>query len=396
LKIVSTGSSNLVDVIFIFISFAIHSEDHRFALTRLLEKEGILRLLFITRKYPPSVGGMQKMSYQLVAELQKTIDVVLIALGRSQYHLSWFIPYALIQGIRKEFDAIHVGDGLLAPVGWLLSKVRNKPYTVTVNGLDITYRNALYQSVVIPFIRKANKVACISENTRNLCLERGCGASKAVIIPCGIPAGAGSGLAKKEARAQMARRYNIKAADTILLSVGRLVKRKGIAWFLQKVQPSLRNVTLIIAGEGPERDSICKAAKGMANVHILGEVNEELLQLLYRGSDAFIMPNIMVEGDVEGFGIVLLEAGQNGLYSFASDIDGIPAAVRANVNGRLLASGNAEEWIKALDRIEDERDALERMGEQARDFVNNNYSWERISGEYESIWKELLKKSDGP
>jgi len=352
-----------------------------------------VKILYITRKYPPSVGGMQKFNYDLVTELQKTIDVDLIALGRGQYHLAWFLPYAFFQGMRKKFEAIHIGDGLLTPVGWVLSKIKKKPYTATVYGLDITYKNKLYQSAVIPFINKANKVICISENTRNLCLERGCDAKNTVMIPCGIPVSNRKGPDKKKAREQIARRYNINADNLILLSVGRLVKRKGIAWFLRQVQPSLKNTTLIVAGEGPERDEVNKVARGMERVRILGQVDDDLLQLLYRGSDAFVMPNIKVEGDVEGFGIVLLEAGQNGLYSFASNIDGIPAAVRENENGRLLESGNAGDWIKELARFEGKRDILEKMGEQAREYVINNYSWERIAEEYKNVWAEILGKS---
>ena len=336
---------------------------------------------------------MQKFNYDLVTELQKTIGVELIALRRAQYHLAWFMPYALFQGMRKKFEAIHIGDGLMTPVGWVLSKIKKKPYTATVYGLDITYKNKLYQSAVIPFIKKANKVICISENTRNLCLERGCDAINTVMIPCGIPVGNRKEPDKKKAREQIARRYNLNADDLILLSVGRLVKRKGLAWFLRQVQPSLKKTILIVAGEGPEREAVDKAATGMNNVRILGRVNDELLQLLYRGSDAFVMPNIKVEGDVEGFGIVLLEAGQNGLYSFASDIDGIPAAIKESKNGSLLESGNAGEWIKELTRFEGKKDELEKMGEQASEYVINNYSWERIAGEYKSVWREVSGKS---
>lgn len=339
------------------------------------------------------MGGMQKFNYDLVMELRKTVDVELIALGKAQYHLAWFMPYTFFQGMRKGCDAIHIGDGLLAPVGWLLSKIKKKPYTATVYGLDITYKNKLYQSAVIPFIKKANQVICISENTRNLCLERGCGAKNTVVIPCGIPVGNEKEQGKKKAREQIARTYNINADDLLLLSVGRLVKRKGIAWFLQQVLPSLKKTTLIVAGEGPAREEVNRAAGGIKNVRILGRVDDELLQLLYRGSDAFIMPNIVVEGDVEGFGIVLLEAGQNGLYSFASNIDGIPEAVKDRVNGRLLESRNAEEWIKELSRFEGNRNELEKMGEQASEYVIDHYSWEGIAAEYKSVWREILKKS---
>jgi glycosyltransferase involved in cell wall biosynthesis len=355
-------------------------------------KENILKILYITRKYPPSVGGMQKFNHDLVTELKKTVDVELIALGKAQYHLMWFVPYALFRGMGRRFDVIHLGDGLLAPVGWFLSKIKKKPYTITVHGLDITFINKLYQSAVVPYIKKADKIICVSENTRQLCIESGCEAERCTVIPNGIYAEKEKRPDKKKAREQLAERYNINTADLILLSVGRLVKRKGVAWFLLQVLPSLKSTTLIVAGEGPERENIIKAARGMEKVRILGRVEDELLPLLYRGSDAFIMPNIKVEGDAEGFGMVLLEAGQSGLYSFASNIDGIPAAVRDYKNGRLLESGSAGEWIKELSRFDGKRDNLEKMGGQAREYVIDNYSWGKIAWEYKNIWTELSGK----
>jgi glycosyltransferase involved in cell wall biosynthesis len=356
-------------------------------------KEGIVKILYITRKYPPSVGGMQKFNYDLVSELQKTIDVELIALGKAQYHLAWFMPYALFQGTRKDCDVVHLGDGLLAPLGWVLSKIKKKPYAVTVHGLDITYKNKLYQSAVSPHIKKADRIICISKNTRRLCIESGCEAERCNVIPNGIRIDKKNEPNKKKARALLVERYNINADDLILLSVGRLVKRKGVAWFLRQVLPSLKNTTLIVAGEGLEREKVNKAARGMERARILGRVDDELLQLLYSGSDAFVMPNIKVEGDVEGFGIVLLEAGQNGLYSFASNIDGIPEAVSENKNGRLLESGNAGAWIRELSKFEGKKDELETMGQQAREYVINNYSWERIAEEYKRVWREISGKS---
>jgi phosphatidylinositol alpha-1,6-mannosyltransferase len=352
-----------------------------------------MKILYITRKYPPSIGGMQKLNYDLVTELQKTVDVELVALGKSQYHLFWFLPYAIIMGIVMNFDVIHLGDGLLAPIGWLLSKIKGKPYTVIACGLDITYENKFYRSAVIPYIKKADRIICISQNTSKLCIESGCEASKCIVIPCGIPVGENKGQDKKEAREEITRRYNINNDDLIILGVGRLVKRKGMEWFLKNVQPSLDRTTLIIAGDGPERNVIIKTAIGMEKVHILGRIDDELLQLLYWGSDAFIMPNIKVEGDVEGFGIVLLEAGYNGLYSFASNIDGIPEGVKDTMNGKLLESGNAQEWIQELSHFVENRDKLEQMGEQSRDYVIGNYSWGEITGNYKNVWKELAGKA---
>jgi len=348
-----------------------------------------MRLLYITRKYPPSVGGMQKINYDLAAELRKTTDIALIALGKSQFHLLWFIPWALLQGMFRSYDVIHLGDGLLAPIGWMLSMLKGRPFTVTVCGLEISYENRLYRRLVIPFIRRADRIICISENTLSLCISNGCEAGRCLVVPCGVSIVQRSLTDRKSARDQIIAKYEINNADLILLSVGRLVKRKGVAWFLMNVQPSLQRTTLIIAGDGPEREKIERLAQSMKNVRIIGGVDDDLLQKLYRGCDAFIMPNIHVEGDTEGFGIVLLEAGINGLFPYASRIDGIPEAVKDGKNGRLLESGNAGEWTRELSWCEANKVMLREMGEQARDYVARNYSWTDIAGKFRDVWERV-------
>jgi phosphatidylinositol alpha-1,6-mannosyltransferase len=129
-------------------------------------------------------------------------------------------------------------------------------------------------------------------------------------------------------------------------------------------------------------------------VRILGRVDDHILRSLYRGCDAFIMPNIKVAGDVEGFGIVLLEAGRHGLYSFASDIDGIPEVIKEGANGTLLESGKADQWIAALAAFEGDRDLLCQKGMRAREYVMSRHSEESVVQGYLEIWEELISGKD--
>ncbi|HEY5997192.1 MAG TPA: glycosyltransferase, partial [Candidatus Deferrimicrobiaceae bacterium] len=184
-----------------------------------------MKVLYVTRKYRPSVGGMQQINTDLVASLRGKADVDLIALGRGQRHLAWFLPYALLRGAWRRCDVIHLGDGLLAPLGWLLSAIRRRPYTLTLCGLEITYRNRLYRSVVLPFIRKADRIVCISHSTLKLALANGCDAARCIVIPCGVRAECLERASREAARARLVERFGVPPGDLILLSVGRLVRR---------------------------------------------------------------------------------------------------------------------------------------------------------------------------
>lgn len=334
---------------------------------------------------------MERNCFDLVTALNKVTTIELISLGRGQIHLFWFLPLALIRALGRECDLIHLGDGFLAPLGWLLSKIKGKPFSVTIHGLDITYQNSLYRFFVLPFIRTANLLVCNSANTRRLCMEHGCSPEKSVVIPCGIQVDRFSGIDRVAARQRLVNLYRTDPDTMILLSVGRLVARKGVSWFVREVLPALPGATLLVAGDGPEREELERAAAGVRNVRILGGVSDEILQELYHGSDAFVMPNIRMEGDAEGFGIVLLEAGLSGLFSVAADIDGIPEAVKEGRNGRLLESGNASLWIAAISLMSADRDGLRRMGDAAAVFVKTDCSSAARAQEYLAAWKTLCQ-----
>ena len=138
----------------------------------------------------------------------------------------------------------------------------------------------------------------------------------------------------------------------MLLSVGRLVERKGFSWFIQEVMPRLTPEFLyVIIGDGPERKRIQQILETTEQVHrvlLLGQITDEERNLSYQASDIFIMPNIRIEGDVEGFGIVILEAGSAGLPVIASDIQGISDAVIHGATGCLVAEKDVDGFVRAI------------------------------------------------
>ena len=140
---------------------------------------------------------------------------------------------------------------------------------------------------------------------------------------------------RQHAAEDLRRQLGIRADQVILLTVGRLVRRKGVTWFVRHVLPHLpSSVTYLVAGEGPMADEVVRlvAELGLGNqVRLLGAVDEDDRERLLLGADMFVQPNIPVSGDMEGFGLVLLEAAMRGTTTVASGIDGIVDAV---VDGR--------------------------------------------------------------
>ena len=117
-------------------------------------------------------------------------------------------------------------------------------------------------------------------------------------------------------------------------------------------------------------------------VHLLGRVSDELLAALYRGADLFVMPNIRVPGDMEGFGVVLLEAALNGMPAVAAGIEGILDVVADGQNGVLVESGNAAAFREAIAAFDSDRARLTDLSRSAREYTSRNFAWASVADRY--------------
>ena len=151
-----------------------------------------------------------------------------------------------------------------------------------------------------------------------------------------------------------------------------------------------------LAGDGPEGAAIDAAAErhGVGTrVRRLGLLSEEQVGGLYRGGDLFVMPNVKVEGDIEGFGVVLLEAGLNGMASVAARLEGIEDAVTVGANRVLVESRNAADFARQILELDQDRARLHRFGEGAARFTRQRFSWDAIAERYVEVLRGVARTS---
>src|SRR5699024_6222186 len=141
----------------------------------------------------------------------------------------------------------------------------------------------------------------------------------------------------------------------IILTVGRQVKRKGHEWFIEHVMDNVKNdIVFVIAGDGPERANIEAAREKSAkkeNIVIAGKIPEKLLNACYSAADLFVMPKIPVRGDMEGFGIVILEANRAGVPVISADLEGMRDVIKQGVNGYRVPHSNSREFAGKIDDV---------------------------------------------
>ncbi len=330
------------------------------------------------------VGGMENVSFALGNELSQKCNTFFITWGKSQIFLPLFLPLFLIKSLYyvsfKQIDHIYIGDALLAPLGLILKLYSGIKTSITIHGLDIIFDFPGYQ-FIIPFsVSKLDNIICVSHKTMAECVKRGIPDSKCKVIPWGIYP---NEWVEKVSKTSLTRILGINLlSKKILVTVGRLVKRKGVYWFIDNIFPELpENMIYIIVGEGPERNQIESLIfkKELQNrVLLLGKINKKNLRVIYNSADLFIMPNIQVNGTIEGFGMVAIEASSTGLPVIANNIDGISDAIKNNLTGILVPPNSNKSMIQAINTCK-----LKRS--QVRKTTMQNYSWQKVARQYYDI-----------
>lgn len=360
----------------------------------MIEKK--IKILFISHTYPPIVGGVESQNFELFTWLSKIAEVKLLA-NKKRWLIPFFLKYAAIQAFfsAKNYDAIVLGSCILANAGWIARKFSRKPVLAVAHGLDLTWKNGIYQKLWIKkFVPSLDKIICVGNETVEVAKTKGISKDKLVFVPNGIDPN--KFLLERANRQDLEKIIGEKlVGKKIILTSGRLARRKGVAWFIRKVMPRLdENIIYVVAGEGPDRQNIENAVKQnnlAKRVKLLGYVADEVRDILFNTCNLFIQPNIKIKGDMEGFGISVIEAASCKIPVVASDLEGLKDAIKDGQNGFLVESGNAEKYTQKITAILADENFSREFGERARQFVIENYSWEKISRAYlEEINKTIL------
>ncbi|MBM4431882.1 MAG: glycosyltransferase family 4 protein, partial [Chloroflexi bacterium] len=284
-----------------------------------------------------------------------------------------------------------------SPLGVALRILGRVPVVVNAHGLDVTWRFPPYQAIVPACLRRMDRVICISAYTRAQCLQRGAPAERCVVIPLGIEAGDFAALPAGEREMRLASWGVSSPSDRILLTVGRLVARKGLAPFVLQALPLLaaqrQDWLYVIIGDGPERAAIESAtrARGLEErVKLLGHVSGEELRAAYVLADLFVMPNVPTPGDPEGSGLVTLEARAAGVPVVAADLDGIAENI-AEQDGSLVTPGDWPAFVSSIHSWLERGEAIADR-ERRRQRLQAEFAWSRIIARYMQVFQAVIEE----
>ncbi len=372
-----------------------------------------MRILFISRAFPPVTGGIENQNAALAEWLPKHATVRTLANRGGKALLPLFTLRAFFQGLflMRRYDVILLGDGVLAPLGFAFRFFAwKKPIAVVLHGLDLTFATkkgflpTLYAGLNIPCLKTLSLYIAVSKETRAVAEKLGLATEKCVVINNGIDPDTLTGqYSRSDLSALLQQDLSQKL---VLVRVGRYVKHKGNEWFIRNVMPLLpENIILVTAGAVVKRSTPGDADIYPACVAAVTELHLEErvilltnlawndIKLLYHTADIIVSPNIEVPGTMEGFGISVIEAALCGRPVIASNLQGLKDAIIENENGVLVPPGDAQAIKQAIENLVAHEAEREALSERAKRYTREHFHWQTISREYVTVLERITQHS---
>jgi phosphatidylinositol alpha-1,6-mannosyltransferase len=333
------------------------------------------KVMLITRNLPPLVGGMERLMHNLVTGLAGYATVTVLGpTGCADFlpknlvvhefpeKLVPFISRSTWRAVRlcrqNHFDIIIGGSGLVSPTLRVLRLLYGCKTLAYLHGLDLVVNSIIYQSVFTPCHRKLSHAVVNSTNTLKLAIEKGIARERLSVVNPGtnLPL-----LPSDQVLNSFRERHDI-FFDKLIVFVGRITKRKGLSAFIKyslpKILESESRAGLIVIGndaqdslsqlgEHSEVMDLISKLEQRERVLFLGKLNDEDLNICYAASDVQIFPLVDIPGDVEGFGMVAIEAAACGTPTVAFDLGGVSDAISGD-NGHLVTAGQYHQFTDAV------------------------------------------------
>lgn len=375
-------------------------------------------VLFVTNDFGPRAGGIETFIIGLIQRrpFGQTIVYTSFQENSERYDADWLTNYGVrvirdrskillptprvafhLRNIVKGEGITTAAFGAAAPLGLLSASIKRAGVRRTV---ALTHGHEVWWAKVFPFNLLLRRIGStvdvltyLGEFTRNA-ISRGltAQAQRAMVkIAPGIdvdhflPTDASAlrkslGLAEKK----------------VIVSVGRLVHRKGQDRLIEAMPEILKTVSnahLLLVGEGPHRDhlqNLIQKHRLEGSVTLIGRIDYKDLPLYICVGDIFAMPSRsrLMGLEVEGLGIVYLEASACGLPVLAGNSGGAPDAVVQNETGLVMDGTNNKEIADAAIELLTKVDLSKKMGAAGRRWIVENWRWEIWSRSFE----DLLKK----
>lgn len=361
------------------------------------EKGGVARYYDGILRHLPSLGAALTQPHPLGDEHDRNTPYRVF---RRRLLLPWIWPQWLlavvsILNVRQQWRFDHIVVGNVLPLGYpalLLRVFTGIPYDISLHGLDLLRATAnpwkrFWTQLIL---NRSHLVMVNSDWTRSLVVSRFPQLTTRIrrMYPCpSFPEPTFNDILRFKER------WNLGSSQ-VILSVSRLVDRKGhdVALeafkILSQTHPDMRYV---IVGDGPDRERLQYLADSLKvadRVVFTGSLPDDDVAAALHAATVFLLPTRSDGTDVEGFGLVFLEAAVAGLPVVAGEGGGVAEAVEDGKTGFVVQPRDPQAVAEAVRRLLDDQELRTRMSNTARERVAREFQWEKQLEEYRRLCLE--------
>ena len=373
----------------------------------------IRKILLVTNDLGPRAGGIESFVLGLLERVEPNSVVILTSkqknsdlfdrellkkygtvVIRDRSKILLPTPRTMRKAIKimKEYQATTVWFGAAAPLALMAKQLRKsgaKKIVALTHGHEVWWAKLpIFRSAIAKISRDVDTLTYLGDFTKNAMLPVISDTSKLVKIAPGIDV---NHFSPSEIDLKLIEKYKLQNRR-VIVSVGRLVHRKGQDKLIEAMPEVLKrypDAVLLLVGQGPIKSMLEKLIRhhGLENsVIFAGRIQFADLPKYIQLGEIFAMPSRdrFFGLEVEGLGIVYLEASACGVPVIVGKSGGAPDAVIENKTGLTVDGTNPKEISEAVCKLLSDKKLAKQMGEEGRKWVVDNWRWE--------IWSDKFNK----
>jgi len=313
------------------------------------------------------------------------------------FDLARLFLIAVSTSIKEQVELIQCsGVSPIGIVGWLTSFVTRRPYIVYVYGMDLLtlIRNRIWKAIAVHVLSRAELVVTISQYMKRNIVRLGITEQNIFVLHPFIDTEFFRPLASTAERRKLIGVRN----KSVLLTVARLVRRKRVDTVIRLLPAILSefpDVVYVVVGDGPEREPLIHLSATLNLVDKVRFLNGNGTPEIYNACDVFIMVSSDARnvGEVEGFGIVFIEASACGKVVIGSRKEGIPDAILHNRTGLLVDPDSPDEILGSIKRLLSNHSLMTELGKNGREWVVRDFGMRMGCSNLEVMLESLSKRA---
>ena len=374
------------------------------------------KILFISSEFPPGPGGLGEHAFQIsrgLNELGWEVTVITTLDYTNEIERDEFIEqlnYQVINIKRNSWSIINVCNKILKMI--MLTKQLNPAIIISSGSISALYGRIvekifqikrvsfvhgpefrmMYNDYITRWILNTSRIIAVSNWTSKFIKKSGVSSPINIIMN-------GADITKYNTPSINGELKNILGINDkfVLLTVGRICDRKGQETVIKaiKILNSIYSeIVYIMVGYETDKEKYSNLILELDlsdQVISIGKVSSEELPSYYALADIYILNSRPAsDGDIEGFGISILEAAMMSKPAIGSKDCGIEDAIVKDETGLLVQPDSPMETANAIKQLIDDEELRLRMGENSRERALNCFTWERVVTDVDQLLKQEI------